>query len=239
MATETTDNQNVIDQPEVIRPKMVTIEIAGKKYEVPEGITVIKALWYSGQEVVAGRRLSWRVLRGLRDLLSDQGRSESQDLSGLPNGGAGRHVVHDDAAVSGPQGHLRHSDAQRSETGPLQSLSRSAALPELQRLHRSLPAEDRRAGRGLEGRLRRFQERVRDVHGLRDVRDVHAGLHRGHRPNLVALYVSRAQGAHFTEKPVGLDTRIKEIEDGRFNDEWAKILKMNEKELADHCATVK
>jgi L-lactate utilization protein LutB len=58
-------------------------------------------------------------------------------------------------------------------------------------------------------------------------------------PNLVALYVSRAQGAHFTEKPVGLDARIKEIEDGRFNDEWRKILKMNDKELADHCATVK
>jgi hypothetical protein len=51
--------------------------------------------------------------------------------------------------------------------------------------------------------------------------------------------VSRAQGAHFTEKPVGLDARIKEIEDGRFNDEWRKILKMNDKELADHCATVK
>ena len=32
---------NVIDQPEVLRHKMVTIEISGKKYEVPEGITVI------------------------------------------------------------------------------------------------------------------------------------------------------------------------------------------------------
>ncbi len=44
---------------------------------------------------------------------------------------------------------------------------------------------------------------------------------------------------HFTEKPLGLDTRIKEIEDGCFDDEWKKILKMNEKELADHCTTVK
>jgi CO dehydrogenase/acetyl-CoA synthase alpha subunit len=58
-------------------------------------------------------------------------------------------------------------------------------------------------------------------------------------PNLVALYVSRAQGAHFTEKPQGLDIRIKEIQDGRFNDEWNKVLAMNEQELADHCATVK
>ena len=48
------DKENVIDQPEVLRHKMVTIEIAGKKYDVPEGITIIKALWYSGQEVVRG-----------------------------------------------------------------------------------------------------------------------------------------------------------------------------------------
>jgi hypothetical protein len=58
-------------------------------------------------------------------------------------------------------------------------------------------------------------------------------------PNLVALYVSRAQGAHFTEKPQGLDIRIKEIQDGRFNDEWSKVFAMNEQELAAHCATVK
>ncbi len=48
------EDTNVIDQPEVLKPRMVTIEIAGKKYEVPEGITIIKALWYSGQEVVRG-----------------------------------------------------------------------------------------------------------------------------------------------------------------------------------------
>ena len=48
------EDVNVIDQPEVLRHKMVTIEISGKKYEVPEGITVIKALWYTGQEVVRG-----------------------------------------------------------------------------------------------------------------------------------------------------------------------------------------
>src|SRR5437660_7123674 len=48
------DKNIAIDQEEVLRPKMVTVEIAGKKYEVPEGITVIKALWYSGQEVIHG-----------------------------------------------------------------------------------------------------------------------------------------------------------------------------------------
>ena len=48
------NTQSVIDQEEVLHPKMVTVEIAGKSYQVPEGITVIKALWYTGQEVIRG-----------------------------------------------------------------------------------------------------------------------------------------------------------------------------------------
>src|SRR5207245_10836921 len=48
------DKNVAIDQDKALRPKMVTVEIAGKKHEVPEGITVIKALWYSGQEVIRG-----------------------------------------------------------------------------------------------------------------------------------------------------------------------------------------
>ena len=35
-------------------PRMVTIEIAGKKVDVPEGITVVKAMWYAGIDVVRG-----------------------------------------------------------------------------------------------------------------------------------------------------------------------------------------
>jgi hypothetical protein len=35
------EHAHVINHPEVIKPRMVTIEISGKKYEVPEGITVI------------------------------------------------------------------------------------------------------------------------------------------------------------------------------------------------------
>src|SRR3989441_5068219 len=54
MAIENVDKQNVIDQEEVLRPRMVSVEIAGKTYQVPEGITVIKALWYTGQEVIRG-----------------------------------------------------------------------------------------------------------------------------------------------------------------------------------------
>jgi hypothetical protein len=58
-------------------------------------------------------------------------------------------------------------------------------------------------------------------------------------PNLVALYVSRAQGAHFVDKPVQLDQRIKEIEAGKFSDEWGRVMKMNDAELTKVCAELK
>ena len=58
-------------------------------------------------------------------------------------------------------------------------------------------------------------------------------------PNLVALYASRAQGAHFMEKPKRLQERIGEIEQGHYTKEWDRILGMNDQELKDVCAAIK
>jgi len=112
------DKNIAIDQEEVLRPKMVTVEIAGKKYEVPEGITVIKALWYSGQEVIRGAGCLGGFC-GLRDVLPDQGRSQGQDLPGLLDSRRGRHVVYHGPAFPRPQSHLSALRAERPEAGPL------------------------------------------------------------------------------------------------------------------------
>jgi CO dehydrogenase/acetyl-CoA synthase alpha subunit len=58
-------------------------------------------------------------------------------------------------------------------------------------------------------------------------------------PNLVALYVSRAQGTHFTEPPARLDVRIGEIESGKYTAEWDRVMSMNEDDLAKACAELK
>ncbi|MFM7841128.1 MAG: 4Fe-4S dicluster domain-containing protein, partial [Nitrospira sp.] len=58
-------------------------------------------------------------------------------------------------------------------------------------------------------------------------------------PNLVALYASRAHGAHFVEKPIQLDHRIKEITDGKYQGDWEQVMKMNEQELVKACAELK
>jgi hypothetical protein len=58
-------------------------------------------------------------------------------------------------------------------------------------------------------------------------------------PNLVALYVSRAQGAHFTEPPARLDVRIREIESGKYAAQWDRVMNMNDTELTEACAELK
>ena len=58
-------------------------------------------------------------------------------------------------------------------------------------------------------------------------------------PNLVALYASRAEGAHFTEKPPRLQSRIKEIEEGKYDADWNRLLNMDEQQLKDVCAAIK
>src|SRR5690606_14124973 len=56
-------------------------------------------------------------------------------------------------------------------------------------------------------------------------------------PNLVALYASRAQGVHYTEKPEDLSKRIQEISDGRFTQEWDRIFSFSDDELQNITAS--
>jgi hypothetical protein len=41
------------------------------------------------------------------------------------------------------------------------------------------------------------------------------------------------------EKPPQLDQRIKEIADGKYKDDWGRVMKMNEQELTKVCAELK
>ncbi|MDH5700844.1 MAG: (2Fe-2S)-binding protein, partial [Nitrospirota bacterium] len=52
--SDTLDKNNTLDQAETLPTKMVTVEIEGKPFQVPAGITLIKALWYAGQDVIRG-----------------------------------------------------------------------------------------------------------------------------------------------------------------------------------------
>jgi hypothetical protein len=42
---------------------------------------------------------------------------------------------------------------------------------------------------------------------------------------------------HFTEKPEGLSKRIQEISDGRFQQDWDRVLKLSDEELQNTTAS--
>ncbi len=49
----------------------------------------------------------------------------------------------------------------------------------------------------------------------------------GIRPNLVALYARRSEGAHLAPRPENLLKRLQEMESGVYESEWQKILEMS------------
>ncbi len=237
MAQETTEN--IIDQPEVIRHKMVTVEIYGKKFEVPEGITVIKALWYTGHEVVRGAGClggfcgACATYYRTKDdpkvktcLACQTSVEDGMSFSIVPPFPA-RKAVYDIAKLQDPKQDLFNLYPE----APLCRNCNACTEACPQKI-------DVREGvwKAVFGDFKSVSEMFMDcvMCGLCApvcIADI--------APSLVALYVSRAQGVHFVEKPEQLDHRIKEIESGKYNKEWDRILKMKDQELAMMCAELK
>lgn len=233
------DTQNVIDQEEVLRPKMVTVEIAGKKYEVPEGITVIKALWYAGQEVIRGIG----CLGGFCGACATYYRTK--DDPKVKTCLACQTAVQDGMSFSmAPPFPARKATYNLAELkDPKQDLFNLYPEAPLCRncnaCTEACPQTiDVREGvwRAVFGDFKAVSEMFMDcvMCGLCApvcIADI--------APNFVALYASRVQGAHLMERPERLDRRIKEIADGKYKAEWDRILAMNEQELAKVCAELK
>jgi len=230
------DTQHVIDQEEVLRPTMVTVEIAGKKYEVPAGITVIKALWYAGQEVIRGIG----CLGGFCGACATYYRTK--DDPKVKTCLACQTAVQDGMSFSMvPPFPARKATYNLAElTDPKQDLFNLYPEAPLCRncnaCTEACPQTiDVREGvwRAVFGDFKTVSKMFMDcvMCGLCApvcIADI--------APNFVALYASRVQGAHFTERPERLERRIKEIADGKYQEEWDRILKMNEQELAKVCA---
>jgi succinate dehydrogenase/fumarate reductase-like Fe-S protein len=239
MALETFDTQNVIDQEEILRPKMVTVEIAGKTFQVPEGITVIRALWYTGQDVVRGVGClggfcgACATYYRTKDdpkvktcLACQTAVQDGMSFSMVPPFPA-RKAIYDISKLQDPKQDLFN-------LYPEAPLCRNCnacteACPQ---------GIDVREGvwRAVFGDFKAVSEMFMDcvMCGLCApvcIADI--------APNLVALYASRAQGAHFTDRPERLTHRIQEIEEGRYDAEWDRVLSMNEQELKDLCAELK
>ena len=54
MANNSIKPQQFTEQASELTPQMVTVEIEGKPFQVPAGVTLMKAMWYAGKDVLRG-----------------------------------------------------------------------------------------------------------------------------------------------------------------------------------------
>ena len=239
MANDSCKSQQFAEQASAIQPQMVTVEIEGKPFQVPAGITLMKAMWYAGKEVLRGAGClggfcgACATYYRTKDdpkvktcLACSMAVEDGMSFSFMPAFPA-RKAVYDLPMLKDPKQDL-------FELYPEAPLCRNCnACTE------ACPQKiDVREGvwKAVFGDFKAVSEMFMDcvMCGMCTpvcIADI--------APNLVAVYASRAQGVHFTEKPEGLSTRIKEISDGQYQKEWDRILQLSDDELQNTTASIK
>jgi len=211
MTVESFDKQKTIDQEDALKPKMVTVEIDGKSHQVPAGITLLKALWYTGHEVTRGAGC----------------------LGGFCGACGTYYRTKDDPKVKTCFNTLENPKQDLFELYPEAPLCRNCnacteACPQ---------SIDVREGvwKAVFGDFKAVSETFMDcvMCGMCApvcIADI--------APSLVGVYASRAYGVREMEKPQGLFDRIRAIEEGQYTDDWNRVLHMTDEELQQASASI-
>ncbi len=238
MATESFDKDATVSREDALHPPMVTVEISGKPFQVPAGVTLMKALWYTGHEVTRGAG----CLGGFCGACATYYRTK--DDPKVKTCLACSHAVEDGMSFSfAPPFPARKATYDVTQVAdPKQALfdlyPEAPLCRNCNACTEACPQNiDVREGvwKAVFGDFKAVSETFMDcvMCGLCApvcIADI--------APNFVGVYASRAYGAREMEKPLGLSERIQAIEEGRYNDDWERILKMTDEELQRTSAAI-
>ena len=238
MGSDSNTPQQFTEQASEIQAQMVTVEIEGKPFQVPAGVTLMKAMWYAGKEVLRGAGClggfcgACATYYRTKDdpkvktcLACSMAVEDGMSFSFMPAFPA-RKATYDLLELKDPKQDL-------FELYPEAPLCRNCnACTE------ACPQNiDVREGvwKAVFGDFKAVSDMFMDcvMCGMCApvcIADI--------APNLVAVYASRAQGVHYTEKPEGLAKRIKKIADGDYQEDWDRILKLSDAELQNTSASI-
>ncbi len=239
MTTKSSNKTAATNQDDALHPPMVTVEIDGKPFQVPAGVTLMKALWYTGHEVTRGAgclggfcgacAMYYRIPDDPKVktcLACSHAVEDGMSFSFAPPFPA-RKAIYDLTQIEDPKQAL-------FELYPEAPLCRNCnACTE------ACPQQiDVREGvwKAVFGDFKAVSETFMDcvMCGLCApvcIADI--------APSLVGVYASRAYGAREMEQPQGLADRIQAIADGQYNDDWKRVLNMTDEELQHTSAAIK
>ncbi len=238
MTTHSFDKEILVSQEDALHPKMVTVEIDGKPFQVPAGITLLKALWHTGHEVTRGAG----CLGGFCGACGTYYRTK--DDPKVKTCLACSHAVEDGMSFSfAPPFPARKATYDLHQLkDPKQDLFE--LYPEAP-LCRNCNACTEACPQSIDVREGVWKAVFGDFKAVSEtfMNCVMCGMCApvciaDIAPSLVGVYASRAYGARELEKPVGLFNRIQAIEEGRYADDWDRVLNMTDEELQHTSATV-
>jgi ferredoxin len=215
--------------------EMVSVEIMGKPQRVPQGITVLQAMWYAGHELI----------RGVGCLGGTCGACgivyRTKDTFELKNGLGCQTLVEEGMSFS----MIPHFAAARASYKIAELADPKEALfelyPEAARCV-NCNACNRVCPQGIDvrssvwcavfGNFDQVAELTMSCNNcglcvMRCPADM--------APNLIALYARRAYGVHEMKPPERLTHRIEEIRSGAWTAEWTRLQAMNDQDMVRFC----
>lgn len=217
---------------EIDSKNLVSVEIMGKTYSVPEGLTMLQAMWYTGHDVVRGAG----CLGGVCGACAATYRT--QDDTRLKTCLACQTQVEDGMSyyLAYPYYPNRKVPYKFEEIkDPKQDLFRfypeAAMCRNCNACTEACPQGiDVRDGvwKAVFGEFKKVSEMFMDCvmcgHCIPVcIADI--------APNHVAVYASRVQGIFLTKLPENLNMRMQDIESGKYDERWKEILQMKGDEL--------
>ncbi len=217
-----------------VAENVVTVEIMGRKYEVPQGITLVQAMWYTGHEMIREIGCLGGVCGACATLY------RTPDSHKLKSGLGCQIIVEEGMSFSisrsfpvrKPIYHLEEID------DPKQDLFKY--FPEVAHC-RNCNACTEACPQGIDVRTGIWKAVFGD---FKDASDLFMPCVMCNlcvpvciaeiSSNQVGLYVRRAQSVFFSDRHPILLKRIEEIKDGKFDSEWETLFSLSEKELKDY-----
>ncbi len=221
-----------------VMPRFVTVEVMGKKHQVPEGITVIQALWYTGHEMIRGIGCLGGTCGACGMVYRMPGQYE------LLNGLGCQTTVRDGmwfsmvANYPAAQAHYRMQDLTNAKEQLFELYPESARCVNCNACNRVCP-------QGIDVRSSIWYavfgdfQKVADLTmscnmcGLCITRCV-ADM----PPNLIGLYARRTYGALYAPAAEELTQRVAQLTDGRFRDDLDRLLTIDASELKSRAAAL-
>jgi len=213
-------------------PKEITVEIMGKFYPVPEGLTMLQAMWHTGHRLTRGAG----CLGGICGACSTTYRTK--DSIKIKNALACQTLIEDGMSFSlvysyYPNRKVPYDFNEVEE--PKQDLFRY--YPEAA-LCRNCDACTIACPKGIDVRAAVWKAVFGDFKECAEhflpcvmcslcVQVCIADI----APNQVGVFVRRAQGIFFENKSSQLSKRVDEIENGDFDQEWERVLSLSDGEL--------